>query len=439
MSLENLSKVTVDKATYSLFDYENMFFGAIISGVTDGEELLGKSVDWFVQKDIRMVYNVVKRCKEQSGYTDYIAIHSELVKDLGSQGTKEILFKLTNSVPSEYNPTTASQKLEQFYIQRQANNLLEVIKEQIQHTPYNASDLFLSASEKLDLLFNNKVDFSLTDEFQKTIDGLNDGTSEKLVIPTGLEFFDGVIGGFSTQEVTIIGARPGHGKTSSVVQFSLSILDTNPTKRVCIFQLEMSKESVKRKFLSNIAKVSSVSMRLNTLTTAEKGRLTDSITTLQKYNDRLFIFDDIYDLTNMNKIAKSIKADIVFVDFITLMDEMKSDDTRRELGRVAIRAKRFAKTHNMSYVFYSQLNRTVEARDTKRPEQGDIAESDILTQLASEIILLSYRYKYTRDPSQINTLMVHFDKARYSTVGDKRAWFDGDLCIIKDYPVLAKK
>jgi len=64
---------------------------------------------------------------------------------------------------------------------------------------------------------------------------------------------------------------------------------------------------------------------------------------------------------------------------------------------------------------------------------SDLAESDMLTQLASEIFLLFYPYKYSNDQKDINRLLMILDKARYSSAGDIKLYFDPDIVILKDY------
>jgi len=38
-----------------------MFLGAIVSGVTDGEEISGKTSKHFIQKDNILVFNAIKK------------------------------------------------------------------------------------------------------------------------------------------------------------------------------------------------------------------------------------------------------------------------------------------------------------------------------------------------------------------------------------------
>ena len=122
-----------------------------------------------------------------------------------------------------------------------------------------------------------------------------------------------------------------------------------------------------------------------------------------------------------NKIKK---INVAFVDYIQLMDEVQADDARKSFGRMLVKAKRYTKRNMMAYVFYSQLNRLVDIRDGFVPQTSDLSESDLIGHIASDVILLSYRYKYTKEPQLKNLLMWYFDKARYASVGQKGAGFD---------------
>jgi len=437
VKLEDVSSLLPNKTTSSVYDYEDMFLGAIVGGITDGEEITSKTPRHFIQKENILVFSIAKQCKELTGFCDYVAIRSEVEKAIGSVEAKKLLDKLVSKVPNEYSPASTGDKLEEFYVKRESSSILEMAKSAIQANPFAASEILYQAAEKLERITSTHVEFNLEKEFNDTVTNLLDGTAERMVVPTGLEFIDSVTGGIATQEVTFIGARPGHGKTTTCIGLAKAILATNPDKRVTIFELEMSKESLKRKWLCNEASVSSERMRLNRLTDLDKQALIKANETMSRYKDRLFIHDDIYDITSMNRIVKANKSDVVFVDFINFMENMQTDDARREMGRVAISAKRFAKMHNCGYVFYAQLNRQVEARETKRPEAGDLAESDLLTWIGADIILLLYKYKYTKDKNMANRLMWIFDKTRYAEVKDTVSVFMPDMSKIMDLPKMS--
>ncbi len=422
-----------NKASYSLNEIENMFLGSIIGGLVDVDQLLLIKRDVLPSTDGRMVYDVLSHAIETGTPPDYLTAVTELGKHKGTNTAKTIINNMIASVPPSFEISSALEVLEESFMRRNAIELLDFARIKIQETPSLASELILNVYEKLQVLTESKVEFDLNKEFSRTVEDILAGNVSKLIIPTGIGDLDKAIGGYSTQEITVIGGRPGHGKTTSAVNLSLAALAKNPDLVITMFQLEMGKEAVKRKFISAIGNVSSFKLRVGTITEEEKGSVQYAAEQMKKFDGRLFIYDNVYDLHSMNKIIRSNGSRLAFVDFVTLMDEAQVEDIRRALTKVAIKAKRFAKAHNMSYVFYSQLNRGPDQRDNHKPLSADLAESDGLSQLASEILLLYYRFKYNQDPVDKNKLFVIIDKARYASVSDVRLFFDPDLIVLRDF------
>jgi len=429
MSLNQI--VNQESSSHSLTDIENMFLGAIVAGMIDSDYILKIKSDYIFTQNGKQLYTIIHKLHLEFGWADFLSIQEELSRLLSTVEAKKYLDSISSQVPPEFNPTKAIEILEESYIKRYSNELLRLASQTIQKAPFAAPETVYAVYEKLESVFQRKVDFSLTEEFSKTLNDIIEGNQNASIIKTGIPKIDNLTGGLSTREITLIGGRPGHGKTTISVSLARSILDANPDLVLVKFELEMDKESIKRKFLSSVSRVSSYKIRINALDANEKERLAVGAETMKKYDGRLFIYDNVYDLITMNKIARSLKAKVIMVDFITLMDDVDEGSIRLSLGRVARIAKRFAKTHGAAYVFFSQLSRQTELREGNRPQASDIAESDILTQLASEIILLWYRFKHTFDEKHRNDLFLIFDKSRYSSIGDVKLHFDPDFVILK--------
>jgi len=421
----------VNKEHYSISETENMFLGAIVGGTIDSEWVLKLRREHIISQNGVKLYDLILKHHLELGWCDFLSLQKSLSETITTAEAKKYLDDLVAKVPFEFNPAKAIEILEETFIRRESTNQINSALTAIQKNPIAAPEILFSVYEKIEGLIDYKVDFSLHKEVDKTIEELITGKIVS-VIPTGLKGFDDLTGGFSRKEVTIIAARPNHGKTTTSVSLALSILNKNPNAKVIKFELEMDKESIKRKFLSSLSVVSSYAMRINNLTPDDITKLKVGAEKFKSYDKRLFIYDNVYDLMTMNKIARSVGADMVMVDFITLMDDVEESSMRLSLGRVAKMAKRFAKAHNMSYVFFSQLNRASEFREGGRPSSSDLAESDMLTQLASEIILLWYKFKITQDEKNVNDLFLMFDKARYSSIGDRKFYFNPNYVILKD-------
>lgn len=432
MSLLNVaSQNQPNKSTFSAIDLEKMFLGAVVGGVIDSGEIQKVREEYFANDSAKILFDVCNKIFTENGWVEYVSVFSEFSKRIGTQPAKVYLDEIIASVPSEFSSFRVIAELENYFVKRTASQLLDQAKNAIQTQPDIASEIIYAAYEKIEQLTTSKIDFDLNEEFDETVTNLTSDSPDRCIIRTGLHGFDDVIGGLSTQEITVVGARPGHGKTTLSIGLSYHLLKTNPKLKVVKFELEMSKEAIKRKFLSLESKVSGYKMRLGALTEDEKKKVREAGERFAQFQDRLFIFDNVYALPEMFKILKATKADVCMVDFITLMDGV-DDDKRNEIGRIVKYAKRFAKAHNMAWIFFSQLNRGQELRETHRPQMSDLAESDQLTQLASEILLLFYRFKYSFEEADAQKLYLIFDKARYSTVGEKKIYFNPDTCVIGD-------
>ncbi len=429
--IPELKNLLTTNSTFGPLDWEDAFLGAIVGGKTDGDELIKAKKEWFFQKETQMLFDILSSLK-LDGIADYISVHNHLAKYVGGNSARIYLEKIIAKVPEEYNPLVATGLLEELYVQRETNKILADVGKLINQTPLSGPQLLYQAYEKIDRLVNASSDFDWGDELEKVIGDLKSGLGPKMLIPTGIKAFDDVAGGISTQEVTVIGARPSHGKTTSLISLSRSILDTNPNEVVSIYELEMATPALMHKFVASEAKIDHLLMRQGKLSDEQKVTIGTSTDKLKSYDKRLFIYDNVYDLATMNKLNKATNTTIAFVDFITLMDGMTEQFMRLELGRLLINAKRYAKLHNIAYVFYSQLNRSVEARETKRPQTSDLAESDMISQLAGDIILLHYAYKYTQNPIDKFKLKLIFDKTRYASVADRTLKFFPQFAILTD-------
>lgn len=430
MSLQDLTQSS--KKSYSPIEIEEMFFGAIIGGKIDSENILKIKREYCASQDCSSLYDIIIKLHESSGYIDYLSILTELSKHKSSTDSKTFLERIINRVPEEFSTSKALALLEENFIRRKSVEIYELAKQKIQQNPYMAPDITNLVSEKIEQLVNVKVDYDIGKEIDLLVENILSDSFEREYISTGIQAMDKVFGGFPRKEVTIVAGRPGHTKTTSCASLVRSTTKKNNGLVASVFQLEMGKQSFGNKLLANVGNISLVNMRTKSLTDEEKQRLPIAAQELKSFDKKLYIFDNVYNVTEMNRINRSIKADISFVDFITLMDEAQEEDIRRALGRLMWSFKRFSKINNMAYVIFSQLGRGPDAREGHRPMQGDLAESDLLTQYASEILLLFYKYKYTNDESHKNNLYIIFDKTRYTGIGDVKLYLNADRAQISD-------
>lgn len=257
---------------------------------------------------------------------------------------------------------------------------------------------------------------------QAVFDALNNSAG---IIPYGFKPIDDKIGGACRKEITIIAGRPGHGKTSIVCQFVLNWISQG--FKVLFISKEMPIARLLHKFFSNIGNIPANDIKMGSVEDADylnaiAGAFVD------KYKENLFLYDDVYSSSEIEKLVMKHKPDIIVDDFIQLSTfEDGSRDMRTGITQTLKHYKAMAKENNMAFVVLSQLNRSIEGRDDPIPRMSDLAEAGSLEQLAGDICFVYYGYKVDFDETTKNRVQFIISKARYGESTRVPLGFDGSL------------
>lgn len=249
-----------------------------------------------------------------------------------------------------------------------------------------------------------------------------DGT--KNLIRYGFPTMDRRLGGSTRGEITLLAARPGHGKTSYTVQLVMNWSKLG--YKVVFFSLEMPTAKLIHKMMSNESRITGHKLRTGRMSDAEKERLTKTAEDfVLKFKDNLLLYDDVYTVREMETIIAKHKPDVVVVDFIQLV-QMDQSAMRTEIFKVMTQFKRMAKEYYLNMFCLSQLNRNVESRDDPIPRLSDLAESGALEQLSADVAFLWYAHKLDED-APANMVDIYFQKTRYGELSHFRQLFDGSV------------
>ena len=218
-------------------------------------------------------------------------------------------------------------------------------------------------------------------------------------LPTGFQELDKMTTGFHDDELIIIAARPGVGKTSFAMNVAQFVgLHTN--KNVAVFSLEMSGEQLVQRMIASVGLIDSQHLRTGQLNDEEWEKLVMAAGSLAEAH---IYIDDTPGIKMSEIRAKSRRLaketgnlGLIVIDYLQLIEGPRSESRQQEVSAISRQLKKLAKELHVPVIALSQLSRSVEQRQDKRPVLSDIRESGSIEQDA-DIVSFLYRDDYYRD------------------------------------------
>ncbi|MBQ7821439.1 MAG: replicative DNA helicase [Clostridia bacterium] len=211
---------------------------------------------------------------------------------------------------------------------------------------------------------------------------------------TGYSDLDRVLVGMGPGDFVLVGARPGMGKTSFVLNIASQVSLADPSKAVCVFSLEMSAEQLVLRMLSSEALVDSYALRSGKIEKDDWVKLTHAAEKLSKCN---IYIDDTSGMSVSSMKAKLRKIDnlgLIVIDYLQLMQaDRKIDNRSQEVGDISRNLKLLAKEFGIPIVCCAQLSRGAEQRKDAKPMLSDLRDSGAIEQDA-DVVMFLYRSEY---------------------------------------------
>ena len=253
---------------------------------------------------------------------------------------------------------------------------------------------------------NNANGFrSIKDIVNSAIDEINNIPEDGNMVtglPTGFVELDKMTTGFHNDELVIVAARPGVGKTS----FALNVaqyVGLHTDKTVAMFSLEMSGEQLVQRMLASEGLINSQHLRTGQLDEDEWPKLVAASGSLATAN---IYIDDTPGIKMSEIRAQSRRLakekgnlGLIVIDYLQLIEGPHSESRQQEVSAISRQLKKLAKELHVPVIALSQLSRSVEQRQDKRPVLSDIRESGSIEQDA-DIVSFLYRDDYYRDEEE---------------------------------------
>lgn len=229
------------------------------------------------------------------------------------------------------------------------------------------------------------------------LDVINDvlgwlGTNASYICRYWINAIDEVLNWYSQWQLIVIWARPWVGKTSVLLTLGHEVVKQN--KKCLIFTLEMTaKEIAKRlvskisgKWMASLSRLEWESINQVALTVVDQLDQISNFSVYDSVNDAAWI------MATMRKTKFKSWVDIVFIDYLWLMEWDKAQNRNLEIQKITRDLKQLAKELWIAIVVLSQLNRNMEMAN-RRPQLSDLRDSWAIEQDADCVILLH------RDPN----------------------------------------
>ena len=381
----------------------------------------------------KVLWNVLAGMIRRREHVDLMTVTSTLDDSDHIQGVNNIfLVDCTEGAGSRDTIEVYAKKIYEKYLLRLVIESAKEIEDKAMDNKIDALDVLVSAHTNIGELISLRPDssFDINEALGDAIESIRN--TDKLLVKTGFENVDKFAGGLTRGEITIIGGRPGHGKSTMLLNLLSNILASK--RKVLLFNRELTNVEVLKKLLAlESGRLSYAMIRqgmYDIKQLQELDRVRDYIA--KKYNPKHFrMYDQIRDFPASATEIKKFKPDVIFDDYIQLITPTGKEDQRRlQLERIVNDYKWIAKEYNCVVILASQLNRALETRGNPKPQLSDLAESGSIEQVAENVFFVYYPYKVpaTAKPENKNQLVLVAAKVRYGETGSIQMAYDGDKC-----------
>ncbi|UQS84318.1 replicative DNA helicase [Bombilactobacillus thymidiniphilus] len=363
------------------------------------------AADSFYQHAHQLIFAAMVALNEADQAIDLVTVKNNLTdkNQLDDVGGVSYLSELATIVPTAANVTyyakivadkavlrnlinTATDIVAQSYDEQSEDvtNILDKAERQIMGVSENQSN---NGFQKISDVLNSTIE---------NIDKLAQEDSAVTGLSTGYGELDKVTAGLHADELVILAARPGVGKTA----FALNVAENvavHSQKTVAIFSLEMGAEQLASRLLCAQGSIDANNLRTGQLDETEWHNLIVAMGILSKTS---VYIDDTPGIKMAEMRAKCRRLEketgeigLIIIDYLQLIEGTGQENRQQEVSTISRQLKKLAKELHVPIIALSQLSRGVEQRQDKRPVLSDIRESGSIEQDA-DVVAFLYREDY---------------------------------------------
>lgn len=364
--------------------------------------------DAFYDPKNAKIYNAISTLGFNQHPIDFTTVAEQLRKDgeLDNIGGPVHLAELTSRVFSAANIEFHAKIVAQKYLARRLISFASKIETEAFDESNDVDDLLQNAEGKLFEISQNHLKREVTQIDPvlnlaiEQIQAARNNETGLSGLQTGYHELDKMTSGWQNSDLIIIAARPAMGKTAFVLSMAKNMaVDYNIP--VAIFSLEMANVQLVKRLISNVAELRGEVIKNGQLTDDEWDRLNSRLRSV--YSAPLYLDEtpglSITEMrTKARRLVREHGVKIIIIDYLQLMNAtgMKLGSREQEVSTISRSLKALAKELNIPIIALSQLNRSTETREDKRPILSDLRESGAIEQDADMVCFIHREEYYTK-------------------------------------------
>lgn len=390
----------------------------------------------FYKEAHQIIFRAMIELNEKSEPTDLVTLNHSLENRvlLDKVGGSVYLSHIVDSVPTAANVATYAKFVHEKALLRHLIQTSTEIITQCYGDGVSVHDLVDDAEQRIFKVSSQKLSKGfvpvkdLVKTSYKLIEDLYENKNHVTGLATGFKQFDEITAGLQKGDLIIIAGRPSMGKTSYAMNMVENATKLKEDAKVAVFSLEMSKESLVMRMLTSQAHIDASRVRVGNLQESDWPRLIAAADVLAHMN--VFIDDQpaqsaMEIRAKARRLAKEYQGlDLIVIDYLQLMRSSGATYSReQEISEISRSLKAVAKELNVPVVALSQLNRSLESRQNKRPLMSDLRESGALEQDADLITFIYRDEVYDSNSPDKGMAEIIVAKQRNGKIGNFRLAF----------------
>lgn len=365
----------------------------------------------FTNKKNKIIMNAINKLKAEKQEISILNISNAIKED----GVLNYLANLGNYVLG----STAESIYNQLKELTKKRETLEVLKKAEERTSKTENiDLFIEkiihSLQKIEMQTQKEENF--VDLVVKTSNMIEASLNKKenYDLYTGFFGLDALTDGLHNGELTIVGARPGVGKTTFALQIAERVAKY---KKVVFVSLEMSEEQIIQKILAKRTRINSRKIRNGDLKEEELEKIWIECGAISDLPIK--ILTKINNIEQIEIAARKLKnkgeLDLLIIDYLQLLKSTSNFRSReQEVAEISRTLKLLSLELEIPIIALCQLNRNASRNE---PTLADIRESGSIEQDADNVIFL---YK---EDAENEIVTLDLQKQRAGNTGKTRLKF----------------